>query len=505
MMQKVKSKLLAVSSAIFAAIISVIVLCVLFRDGGEFSVNQNCPFLTIVFGIIITALILRFRKPIISRLEKVSVFHERIIVACMMLLMVFMIVLVVWALRVHPSWDPGIIQNNVSRMLNGERPTGYFNSYPFQLAILVLLYVPVRVVRLFFGAVSINQVALTLNTLFIIATIVFTFLSIRKMLGRGYGLVAIILMPIIMLPLILYMPIFYTDTISAAAVAISLYLIISIIKDNKHPILYSVLLGLVTFFGYRIKATMAIIVIAFGIVLFLTAKRSVLVKERIVPIVLFAVIILVGNVAWGVLYNKYVDTERVIPMEHWVLMGMTGHGGFNEDGFGGEYRGANTNKEIKQVARELISERLSGYGPVGYMEFLSRKISFTWGDGSYFVSEKLGRQPVNETEIGDYVYGDKKGLFLFLMNVIKITSLLLMLVGAWQTLKENNDRLLAVMKIAFCGVFLFFCLWETRSRYLLNYLPMFIAMDFYFITKISLGFKYIDKKRAKMGTKKPRF
>ena len=42
--------------------------------------------------------------------------------------------------------------------------------------------------------------------------------------------------------------------------------------------------------------------------------------------------------------------------------------------------------------------------------------------------------------------------------------------------KPKRNQLLTVALIAVFGVFLFECIWEARSRYIFNYLPVFIMI-----------------------------
>lgn len=508
-MQKIRTKLLTLSSIIFLAIIAVIVFCVLFCDGAQYSINQRHPIIVMLLSGAMVVGLLCLRKRIITRLEKVSAIHELMIVAALFLFIGFMMVCIVWQLRVHHActWDPANIHDGVQQLIDDGSLSPYFNEFPFQASILLLLFWSVKVARFFSDSVSINQVAIALNSLFVVATVLFTFLSVRKLMGRAYGMLAMILMPVIMLPLLLYTPIFYTDTVSAAAVAACLFLIILIIKNKKFTVLHAIILALVSFFGFRIKATAAIIMIAFGLVLLLTVKKRSFSRKLLAPIAVFVAIILSGQAAWSYWCNKHLDPNYAIPMEHWVALGVMYYGGYNDDGFdGGAYHGAWTNEAIKREAKSLTAQYLRNYGPIGYVGFLGKKISYTWGDGTYYVAEKLQRKPIKQdSELGKYIYGDRNDVFFLVLHAIKMASLLIFLVGAWQTIKTTNDAALSVMKIAFCGVFMFFCIWETRSRYLLNYLPMFVVLSFYFVSKMRFDLtriKAIKIRNKKTGTKR---
>ena len=52
-----------------------------------------------------------------------------------------------------------------------------------------------------------------------------------------------------------------------------------------------------------------------------------------------------------------------------------------------------------------------------------------------------------------------------------------------------------LLKIILCGVFSFFLLWEARSRYLVNFTPVFLLLEGYSIERIWL---ILPKKNKKL-------
>lgn len=57
-------------------------------------------------------------------------------------------------------------------------------------------------------------------------------------------------------------------------------------------------------------------------------------------------------------------------------------------------RSLNGKEGTKKANIKIIKQRLKSYGVEGYLRFLKNKISFTWGDGTYYSLSKLSREAV---------------------------------------------------------------------------------------------------------------
>ena len=74
-----------------------------------------------------------------------------------------------------------------------------------------------------------------------------------------------------------------------------------------------------------------------------------------------------------------------MPYTHWLMMGLTGDGGFNLDDV--KYTQSFPNIDEKKAANiEVIKQRLSDYGFIGTIKHMTNKsVHNTWGDGTYFI------------------------------------------------------------------------------------------------------------------------
>lgn len=113
-------------------------------------------------------------------------------------------------------------------------------------------------------------------------------------------------------------------------------------------------------------------------------------------------------------------------------------------------------------------------------------ISYTWGDGTYYISKKLARSPRNTNNLISDIFregGKYNKIYEWIADILHLTMLFLLLIGAFMTRKDNNNIML-ICKLAIIGVFTFFLFWETRSRYLLNYTPVIYVLSGLFVWEI---------------------
>lgn len=195
-----------------------------------------------------------------------------------------------------------------------------------------------------------------------------------------------------------------------------------------------------------------------------------------------------------IMAQKYIPikySECGLPATHWIMMGLKGPvGQFNQEDvlFSENIKLKYGKEKVKEENIRVIKERLKDYGINGYIEFLNDKISFTWGDGTYYSVNKLERSLEKNNNIQEYVIGSKNTLFIYISQISHITILVMILISAIGSFKKpaSFER---SMQIGIFGVFLFLVIWEARSRYLLCYLPILIVTAFYGMNYL---FKFID-------------
>lgn len=117
-------------------------------------------------------------------------------------------------------------------------------------------------------------------------------------------------------------------------------------------------------------------------------------------------------------------------------------------------------------------------GIKGFVQHENDKLNFTWSDGTYYAPNKLRREPLNHNVYQNYVFGEKNLPYVYLSQMVHVVLLVLMWIGG---LKILNDKINfeSVMTISIFGLILFLLIWETRSRYLMIYLPVFAVLASY--------------------------
>ena len=113
------------------------------------------------------------------------------------------------------------------------------------------------------------------------------------------------------------------------------------------------------------------------------------------------------------------------------------------------------------------------------VKHLEDKIQFTWGDGVYFAPEKLKREPVKESALHSWVLYDgrdyqKTYMYCSAVQLLLLAGILLSVLRNF--LEKGRVREVQAMQLAVFGLFLFLLIWETRSRYLVNFVPVFLLL-----------------------------
>ena len=176
-------------------------------------------------------------------------------------------------------------------------------------------------------------------------------------------------------------------------------------------------------------------------------------------------------------------------------MGMGGDGIFSSEDLEASLSHAPNTTEFNI---ETIKERLGDMGAFGYIELLARKISVTWGDGTYEISRVVGTQPRKPESLAVQIIGVNGRYFKYYRlatTILQVSWLIAIVAMSILSIKRNNSKMLA-LEISLLGIFIFLLIWETNSRYLVNFLPVLIILQEYSISLLWKRFAY-KKKIAK--------
>lgn len=377
---------------------------------------------------------------------------------------------------------------------------GYMARYPNNNGIFLLLTGYYRVLYLAFGEIPLSAGVL-LNVIALSVSVLFTYQTAKKIFSASGAFFAFLLC-FFFLPFYTYTPFFYTDTLSMPFVIIPIFLYISALKTKKafKRYLYLFLFAALVFIGYSLKGSVAIILAAAVVFLFL----SVPVKRALACMSTVAAVFLVCMLAFHSLVStlNFAPAEELneqqYPMTHWIMMGLKGNGGFNQAD-SRFTRKSGTYDEKRAANIEEIKKRLQDYGPDGLFDHLTKKAAWTWSDGTYFISKHIWNEPQQPNIMHEFILKNGKyhNSFVFVSNMFHVLMLLMICLSAIASIIRPRMNFSVLLKGLIFGVFLFFLVWETRSRYLMNFTPVFllVAADG-IIAAADLKWKRTNKKRS---------
>lgn len=381
---------------------------------------------------------------------------------------------------VTPSWDFGWVFNHALADIESGQSiftSIYLNQFGNNLGITLLLkyfYLP-------FYLLGINHylvLGILLNIVLIDLGLIYLYKLLTISVKKNYTNL-FLFMIITFTPFICYVPIFYTDTISLPFGIMSIYYLYKFCyteqKKKRDIILSGLLLGI----GSILKVTVLIVYVAILVWIFLREKTEQ--KRYIVKvIVLLTVSVLVPLLSFKIYTNANLSKKMLdkyqIPTTHWIMMGLQTYGGFN--GYDADYTVSFKSKQEKEEANiRKIKQRLKKHiENKELIKFYTNKLTYVWGDGTFFAPEKLRRNPKYHTKASDYIYGEKSKYYYIFAQAQWCVALCLIIIGIilrkYLTYKQRDLQLLSLITTA--GILVFLLIWESRSRYLVNLLPVIL-------------------------------
>ncbi len=386
---------------------------------------------------------------------------------------------------VRPSWDFGAVNDSVFWDLDGVMSLNknvYFYRYSNNVGLFLLLkaiYYPFSLLGashfLLLGIGLLFNIILIDIGLFYLYRFLSLFVSSRQRLFFFF-------LSLLYLPFITYVPIFYTDTYSLPFAIMSLYYLFyySYCNDKK---IYLILCGFSLGIGCFIKFSLFIVFLAFFIFFLFRSEKMSLKKvfHSLFVIALFFSIPLVflqGYIHFT--FDAKLLEKESFPKEHYFMMGLTNYGGYNEEDvlFTRNILGISNKK--KADLRQFYSRFNELRRTNKVLEFYTNKAVYTWGDGTYFAPCKLDVEPLNSYSVKKIVLGDSNYIFRCVSQAQMLFTLFFILIGIFfrKYLTDRQKDIQLLLNIIIFGVFLFFLLWEARSRYIVNFIPILLSSSY---------------------------
>ncbi len=409
-------------------------------------------------------------------------------------------------LSVEPGWDFGVIYDNAVKYINEGTIKNsvypeYFQYYPNNIMLFVIEIIFIKVGNLF-GIKSLFSCYI-MNIIFIDFAMLLLFLVLRKKYDNITGIIGL-LISLFFIPLFLYVPIFYSDTMSLF-IPLLIMLLYLYVDDNKSKANYIIFvcLGFVLFLGWQIKISSIFILIAILVDYILNHKKIFI--NLLLMIIVFGIstilfkLLIVNNDRFEFQQNEYGS----YPFTHWIMMGVEviEDGKSDRNAYGG-YSGEDydlsrsfpTGKDAIKFNLKEYTRRVKKLGIIGYNEFLLRKSVNIWTDGYYFSDTKINIKPKNSDNlIRNFMFNNENSKFLMInfTQAVQYVFILALIIGSIIKISWKDNKF-DYLRLTIIGLFVFFQFWEARSRYIFNYIPIFILIIIEGM--MILNDKRIDKK-----------
>lgn len=501
-MKKIKNALFSkyifkIFYIIFFICFSSIFISSIFRDGSVY--YKLNPFIFISIAIVILLLWYYIYKLIDKYFEKISNKQKLLLYIITFSIIIGLIIYLGIILEIPLGWDYDIVYSQArSYALTKDRLKlavypEYFQYFPNNISIFLTEVVLFKIAKLF-GITDFLTVMLTFNGLIIFLTILFIFLYCYRKLGCKKAYFSLIVC-LFFIPLYAYLPIFYSDTFSLLFGVLLLYVysFFDLKKINtKHNILLFILFSILLLIGIKYKMT---VIFVFGGIIMDFFYRFKLKKTAI-----FTVVICVIFGSLNLVYNFMIkDHFKInsfgnIPITHWIMMGIedptkdnsnrNSYGGYNYD----DYQITESYKTGKGSIPRHISEikkRLKAYGFFGYIDYLDKKAVNIWGDGSYFSAIKLNIDNKNKSNIVQRLLSgeDDYRIIIYIEQGVQLAFMFILIFSSLYCYIKSDEKGL-LLHVPIFLIMLFLLVWEGRSRYLYNYIPLFILIVVIYIDKL---------------------
>ncbi|EDX42753.1 glycosyltransferase family protein [Limosilactobacillus reuteri] len=461
---------------------------------GQLQFANATVVLILVLIYFLFGIILYFFPQVVTNINKFMKM-KNVFILISVLTIIWQLLLVI-GISGNTAWDPSIITTLAAHKSIESWYPDYFSYNPNNFFLLLLE----RSLNDLLHLVGITSypffiIVLGVISYFLIDIAIFIlFIALKRIFNRRVGILAsfftwilLALSPLGVIP--------YSDIPAFFISCLFLYL-------YSLPVNYQVLinLGILSGIAFLIKPSLIIFDIALLIGKSFDLKKA---KNPLKMMIVFALSFSIIYVPFN-FYKSHnsvvqINSSKTIPANHFIAMGMTGNGGYNNDDVLANHR-IKKLSERKKYNNRIIIRRLKKMGVAGYIKFLVLKqinntsdAGFGWGmdaGQNYLVpfSEKISIQRImRKIYLHNQSYVEINWNGLKILNQLIWTLALVFMIFA--TIKVDNSL---VIKLTILGGFIFLLLFEGgRSRYLIQFLP-------YLITLSSLGIsQFLDKKIRK--------
>lgn len=429
------------------------------------------------FAAVILYMVLRAKIKIDDRRINILYVISAAIMAAVQLFLIF-------KLKNEPFSDCAFIHNAACEYAKGAdfsqavtataKHETYFSQFPNNWAMLILLSKYYKLIYALKGRISVYDAGF-LNTTFIQAGLFFLYRCMRLIFRDNRKTALGILLMLGYAPLYTYSAYCYTDSMSLPFVTAAVCLVIKAKRaENAQSFFgYTAAASLAIAVGYSIKGSLIVILAASAI--YLAANLPL--KKWIPALgIMAAVLMIFSSIVHSYGVNSGISTEKQLaayqfPTVHWIMMGLKDEGGFDVDEH--NFTKFQPDIETRRIkAKEVVKERLHDMSAADMGGHLMKKLGFTWSDGTYYINHHL--KNAQEGFVRSLIVNGRKALLYFQSyHFMILTAMAISLISG--AFRGKSDSM-AYVRLAVFGLTLFLMIWETRSRYLFNFIPLMLIM-----------------------------
>ncbi len=404
--------------------------------------------------------------------------HPRRIAA--VLLAVYGVLLAAFGLlmqvRFGPSWDFPVISAEAAAFVSeGVRPGDYFVYYANN-APLYCVYVGYFFLLRILGVTDLMSGLVLLNCACILLSLWLLNRAAERLWDEKRAL--LVLCAACCYPaFLLYAPIAYTDTLTMPFVTGAALLWLrardaaaegNSARSCRRALAAFALAAL----GAVMKISVAILAVAFVLDALIVWKGRAQWLLLAACFACFTVLLSGGNAVSRLALPEY--EEEPIPFTHWIMMGLHGDGGYWDPDYQLTLQ-YDTYEARAAFTREEIARRVREMGAPGLARHCVHKLSYIFSDGTCFAPRKLDTGPKYPNPLHEWIVGGGKyaGILYYAADSLQLCLLALCAWGGLRAARRGETGL-AVLRVAWFGLGLFLLIWEARSRYLVNFLPLFL-------------------------------
>lgn len=410
--------------------------------------------------------------------KEIGILKVPVVVAIVLIQMIF-----VKMLSTQTGWDSGALIN-AALQTDLQASSQYLSVYPNNL-ILVFIYkfvfdiLRVDIDHAYLVASIMNVFIVDLSVYMMIRICLDCFGKECNRVFCFFAILFIVFSPWLIIP--------YSDIVAMIFVVGTVFWYLKLEKSENvlNKCIWLVLLGCWIAIGIKIKPTTVVTLIT----IFLYALIKGIKKKEIKELKYFCVLLVGLIIMLGVTNsliqrqkNFELDETRRMTMTHYVMMSLNDNFGVYTDEDYMISQSASNVDERQSVNWNEIKKRFKKKGIAGYFGGLwkrSRQIfgegNFNWGGegGPHFINYNFDQHAILRNIF--YAKGCNYGFYFYGSQAVWFAVLGLLVLNIFRVFKYEirDEEILVILPII--GVWLFQLMFESRSRYLITFLPFILA------------------------------